>query len=73
VWLLNRFTLSLRIVQEMLLLERGVVVSHETLREWNQKFAVQTTLEIKHRRAAPGKTCLDRSAGIARAYPATPS
>jgi transposase-like protein len=26
------------------------------LREWNLKFAVQITLEIKSRRATPGKT-----------------
>jgi putative transposase len=55
LWLLNRFTLSLRTVQEMLL-ERGVTLSHETLREWNQKFARQIALEIKRRRDAPGKT-----------------
>ena len=55
LWLLNRLTLSLRTVQEMLR-ERGIIVSHESLREWNQKFAEQISLEIKRRRAAPGKT-----------------
>jgi putative transposase len=55
LWLLNRFNLSLRTVQEMLL-ERGIIVSHESLREWNQKFAVHIALEIRRRRAAPGKT-----------------
>jgi putative transposase len=45
LWLPNRFNLSLLVVQE-LLLERGIVVSHETLREWNQKFAAQVALEI---------------------------
>ncbi len=55
LWLLNRFNLSLRTVQEMLL-ERGITVSHETLREWNTKFAGQIALKIQRRRAAPGKT-----------------
>lgn len=55
LWLLNRFTLSLCIVQEMLL-ERGISVSHETLREWNTKFADHISLEIQQRRSTPGKT-----------------
>ncbi len=33
VWLCFRFPLSLRLVEE-LLLERGIVVSHETIRRW---------------------------------------
>ena len=36
VWLYHRFTLSLENVQEILF-ERGVVVSHETLRQWGKK------------------------------------
>jgi putative transposase len=60
---MNRFNFSLRAVQE-LLLERGITVSHETLREyqrihgflWNHKFAAQVALEIQRRRSAPGKT-----------------
>jgi putative transposase len=55
LWLLNRFNFSLRVVQEMLL-ERGITVSHETLREWNLKFVAFISLEIKRRRPAPGKT-----------------
>jgi putative transposase len=55
LWLSNRFTLSLRTVQEMLL-ERGIQVSHETLRERNQTFAAQISLEIKRRRRQRGKT-----------------
>ncbi|NJK45167.1 MAG: IS6 family transposase [Pleurocapsa sp. SU_196_0] len=55
LWLMNRFNLSLRTVQEMLL-ERGIEVSHETLREWNLKFAAYISLEIKRRRGTPGKT-----------------
>jgi putative transposase len=37
VWLYHRFPLSDRDVQE-LLHQRGIVVSHETLREWAIKF-----------------------------------
>jgi putative transposase len=37
VWLYHRFPLSYRDVQE-LLHQRGIVVSHETLREWAIKF-----------------------------------
>ncbi len=33
VWLCARFPLSLRVVEE-LLLERGIDVSHETVRRW---------------------------------------
>ena len=37
VWLYFRFPLSLRMVEEMLAF-RGIVVSHETLRQWGRKF-----------------------------------
>jgi len=37
VWLYFRFPLSLRLVEEMLL-ERGIVVSYETIRRWGRKF-----------------------------------
>jgi putative transposase len=37
VWLYFRFPLSLRLVEEMLL-ERGIVVSYETIRCWAKKF-----------------------------------
>jgi putative transposase len=37
VWLYFRFPLSLRLVEEMLL-ERGIVVSYETIRCWANKF-----------------------------------
>jgi putative transposase len=55
LWLMNRFNLSLRVVQEMLL-ERGITVSHETLREWNLKFAALVALEIKRRCRQRGTT-----------------
>src|SRR3954447_17809581 len=37
VWLYFRFPLSLRMVEEMLA-ARGIVVSHETVRQWARKF-----------------------------------
>jgi hypothetical protein len=37
VWLYYRFPLSLRLIDE-LLLERGIVVSYETIRRWAKKF-----------------------------------
>jgi putative transposase len=37
VWLYFRYPLSLRLVEEMLL-ERGIVVSYETIRRWGKKF-----------------------------------
>lgn len=37
VWLYFRFPLSLRMVEEMLAV-RGIVVSHETVRQWGLKF-----------------------------------
>jgi putative transposase len=36
VWLYFRFPLSLRLVEEMLL-ERGIVVSYETIRRWGRR------------------------------------
>jgi putative transposase len=37
VWLYSRFHLSFRDVQD-LLAERGIIVSHETIRQWCTKF-----------------------------------
>jgi putative transposase len=37
VWLYFRFPLSLRMVEEMLA-ARGILVSHETVRQWALKF-----------------------------------
>jgi putative transposase len=50
VWLYHRFPLSLREVQEMML-ARGVIVSHETIRQWCATFG-QTYANAL--RAAPG-------------------
>ncbi|MEI3856197.1 MULTISPECIES: IS6 family transposase [unclassified Ensifer] len=50
VWLYFRFPLSLRLVEEMLL-ERGIVVSHETIRCWARKFGPDYARRL--RRKAP--------------------
>ncbi|WP_232337935.1 IS6 family transposase [Deinococcus arboris] len=52
-----RFPLSQRDVQE-LLRERGIQVSHETLRQWNIKFAPLLTEELRHREPRRGSRWL---------------
>ncbi|CCV11504.1 hypothetical protein MESS4_330053 [Mesorhizobium sp. STM 4661] len=47
VWLYYRFPLSLRLVEEMLL-ERGIVVSYETIRRWGIKFGPHYTRRRCH-------------------------
>lgn len=51
VWLYFRFPLSLRLVEEMLL-ERGVVVSYETVRRWASKFGPGYALHLKRKNAS---------------------
>src|SRR5256885_2730106 len=48
VWLYFRFPLGLRMVEE-LLAARGIIVSHETVRQWARKFGQQFASHI-HRR-----------------------
>ena len=52
VWLYFRFPLSLRLVEEMLL-ERGIVVSYETVRCWAMKFGADYVSRL--RRKTPGR------------------
>jgi putative transposase len=47
-----RFQLSLRDIQE-LLFERGVVVSHETVRRWCDKFSARFAYRVKAARRSP--------------------
>ncbi|SOC45175.1 putative transposase [Rhizobium subbaraonis] len=49
VWLYFRFPLSLRLGQE-LLVERGIVVSYETIRRWGRKFGPAYAKQIRRRR-----------------------
>jgi putative transposase len=51
VWLYFRFPLSFREVEE-LTLERGVIVSYETVRRWCAKFGQ----DLRHRAAPPTAT-----------------
>jgi putative transposase len=51
VWLYFRFPLSLRLVEEMLL-ERGIVVSYETLRRWGQKFGPDYARRFRRKTAS---------------------
>src|ERR1700728_2701710 len=53
VWLYHVFSLSLRDV-ELILAERGVVVSHETVRRWCKKFGESFAKRLRRRRPHPG-------------------
>jgi putative transposase len=53
VWLYHVFSLSLRDV-ELLLAERGVVVSYESIRRWCGKFGASFASSMRRRRPQPG-------------------
>jgi putative transposase len=53
VWLYHRFTLSFRDVEE-LLAKRGIVVSHETIRQWCRKFGPEYARKLKRRQGRLG-------------------
>ncbi len=53
VWLYFRIPLSLRMVDE-LLAARGIVVSHETVRQWARKFGQGFANQIRRRLPAAG-------------------
>ncbi|MFB7224337.1 IS6 family transposase [Streptomyces sp. NPDC056227] len=53
VWLYFRFPLSFREVEE-LMLQRGVIVSHETVRRWCRKFGQAYANALRRRRPRPG-------------------
>jgi len=48
VWLYFRFPLSLRMVEEMLA-ARGVIVGHETVRQWTLRFGQESANRIRRR------------------------
>lgn len=48
VWLYFRFPLSLRMVED-LLAARGIIVSHETVRSWAEKFGRIYANKIRRR------------------------
>ena len=53
VWLYFRFPLSLRMVEEMLA-ARGIIVSHESVRQWALKFGQAFANQIRRRLPRPG-------------------
>src|ERR687889_743824 len=53
VWLYFRFPLSLRMVEEMLA-ARGIIVSHETVRQWALKFGQDFAHRIRRRLPCAG-------------------
>src|SRR3712207_3361498 len=53
VWLYFRFPLSLRMVEEMLA-ARGILVSHETVRQWARKFGQDFANQIRRRLPCAG-------------------
>ncbi len=53
VWLYHVFSLSLRDV-ELILAERGVIVSHESIRRWCLKFGQAFADKLRRRRPRPG-------------------
>jgi putative transposase len=55
VWLYYVFSLSLRDV-ELLLAERGVIVSYESVRRWCLKFGRSFADKLRRRRPRPGDT-----------------
>jgi putative transposase len=55
VWLYYRFPLSFREIQEMMA-QRGIIVSHETVRQWCAKFGQTYANGLRRRRPRPGDT-----------------
>ena len=50
LWLYFRFPLSLRMVEDMLA-ARGIIVTHQTIRDWAEKFGRHFANEIRRRSA----------------------
>src|SRR3954469_2817796 len=55
VWLYHVFGLSFRDV-ELLLAERGITVTHESIRQWCLKFGASFARKLRRRRPKPGDT-----------------
>ena len=53
VWLYHVFSLSLRDV-ELILAERGIAISYETIRRWCKKFGPSFANGLRRRRPQPG-------------------
>src|SRR5215475_5746246 len=69
VWLYYRFSLSSRDVEEMMLV-RGIVVTHEAIRQWCLKFwpgvreSAQTAEASSQRYMAPGCSVFDHPGAV---------
>src|SRR5690349_3730248 len=55
VWLYHVFGLSLREV-ELILSERGIAVTHKSIRQWCLKFGADFARKLRRRRPKPGDT-----------------
>src|SRR5918911_2567938 len=55
IWLYHLFSLSLRDI-ELILAERGVVVSYESIRRWCLRFGAEFAAKLRRRRPRPGDT-----------------
>ena len=55
VWLYYRFCPSFREAED-LLAQRGVTVTHETIRQWCQRFGPVYARQLQHRRGRMGDT-----------------
>jgi putative transposase len=55
-WLYFRFPFGLRMVEE-LLAARGIVVSHDTAKQWARKFGQQFANQIRRRIPRAGDKC----------------
>ena len=73
VWLYFRFPLGLRMVEEMLA-ARGIILSHETVRQWALRFGQDLANRIRRRLPRAGdKWHLDEVAILSAKSPACPS
>jgi putative transposase len=55
IWLYHVFSLSLRDV-ELILAERGITVTHESIRQWGLRFGDDFARKLRRRRPKPGDT-----------------
>jgi putative transposase len=55
IWLYHVFSLSLRDV-ELILAERGITVTHESIRQWGLRFGAGFARKLRRRRPKPGDT-----------------
>jgi putative transposase len=69
VWLRFRFNLSLRDIPD-LMAARGIVLSHQTVKDWCDTFGEAYAKEIRRRRPRPGDKVAPRVGGRVAADPA---